>query len=558
MKKITTYWLLAAAMTLAGCASDNDIATEYAGDENDAVTINATRVATSTSIYSTALAEGETFCLINETRQSLGRTNKYKAVYEVTSSGIVPQESAEYVVWQTGKDKSGNEITQNIFRAVIPDDAPLSNFQLPTDQSTADKLKAADWQLASDSPEVTAMQSKPTLSLDFEHQLTKIVITISENVKNDLASLSNLQILGSVTPLYSADDRTIQAIVEPATSTPNAPLLTFADAAGETYIISLPTSITSLDKGKQYNFTLTGGHDLLTISSVSVTDWTNTEAMEIDTPAKRTIPYVTFSAEEEQEFIIDSNFAGYRITGLQYSVGNGPWIDIPSYGVTVNFGGDKGNLRLRGKNPKGTADDVDKYARISFRNYNVPVACKGDIRTLLDYDHFNTVSTANARFFSLFYGNPLTSCPDLPATELADSCYYKMFEGCDNLTSAPALPATTLSKSCYDQMFSDCSNLTSGPTLPATTLADYCYQYMFNNCYNLSSLTVLYDNKNINYYAFMGWLENAGRNASSHTLTLKSKDAYYDTFYYLLPMDWDPWFGTTTLLDVNGNVIPIN
>ena len=534
MKKITTYWLLAAAMTLAGCASDNDIATEYAGDENDAVTINATRVATSTSLYSTALAEGETFCLVNETRQSLGRTNKYKAVYEVTSSGIVPQESAEYVVWQTGKDKSGNEITQNTFRAVIPDDAPLSNFQLPTDQSTADKLKAADWQLASDSPEVTAMQTKPTLSLNFEHQLAKIVITISENVKSDLASLSNLQILGSVTPLYSADDRTIQAIVEPATSTPNAPLLTFADAAGETYNISLPTSITSLDKGKQYNFTLTGGHDLLTISSVSVTDWTNTEAMEIDTPAKRTIPYVTFFAEEEQEFGISSNYP-YYITGLQYSVGNGPWIDIPAYGTYgVYFGGDKGNLRLRGKNPNGTADDMDNYANISFYNYDVPVACKGDIRTLLDYDHYNTVSTANARFCGLFYGCALTSCPDLPATELADYCYYQMFSGCYILTS--------------------------GPTLPATTLADYCYREMFKSCFMLSSLTVLYDdNKNINSDAFMDWLENAGRDASSHTLTLKSKDAYKDIFYYLLPIDWDPRFGTTTLLDVNGNVIePIN
>ena len=277
MKKITTYWLLAAAMTLAGCASDNDIATEYAGDDNAAVTINATRAATSTSIYSTALAEGETFCLVNETRQSLGRTNKYKAIYEVTSSGIVPQESAEYVVWQTGKDKSGNEITQNTFRAVIPDNAPLSNFQLPTDQSTADKLKAADWQLASDSPEVTAMQTKPTLSLNFEHQLTKIVITISENVKSDLESLTNLKILDTVTPFYSSTDHTIQAIVKPATSISNATLLTFTDTTGEVYTFSVPTSITSLDQGKQYNFTLTGGHDALTISQVSVTDWTTSD-----------------------------------------------------------------------------------------------------------------------------------------------------------------------------------------------------------------------------------------------------------------------------------------
>ena len=401
MKKITTYWLLAAAMTLAGCASDNDIATEYAGDENDAVTINATRVATSTSLYSTALAEGETFCLVNETRQSLGRTNKYKAVYEVTSSGIVPQESAEYVVWQTGKDKSGNEITQNTFRAVIPDDAPLSNFQLPTDQSTADKLKAADWQLASDSPEVTAVQTKPTLSLNFEHQLAKIVITISENVKSDLASLSNLQILGSVTPLYSADDRTIQAIVEPATSTPNAHLLTFADAAGETYNISLPTSITSLDKGKQYNFTLTGGHDLLTISSVSVSDWEDESVSSDEDEAwirfdDSNIEYITFTADSEQGFKFYDTLYGSTLSGFEYSVNNGEWITIPSEGITeaIPFGGEKGTLRLRGKNLNGTATGYygSNAKRISFSE-NVPVSCTGDIRTLLDYENYTTVST---------------------------------------------------------------------------------------------------------------------------------------------------------------------
>ena len=496
MKKITTYWLLAAAMTLAGCASDNDIATEYAGDENDAVTINATRVATSTSLYSTALAEGETFCLVNETRQSLGRTNKYKAVYEVTSSGIVPQESAEYVVWQTGKDKSGNEITQNTFRAVIPDDAPLSNFQLPTDQSTADKLKAADWQLASDSPEVTAMQTKPTLSLNFEHQLAKIVITISENVKSDLASLSNLQILGSVTPLYSADDRTIQAIVEPATSTPNAPLLTFADAAGETYIISLPTSITSLDKGKQYNFTLTGGHDLLTISSVSVTDWTS-EPINMESSDAKTdqYDYVTFTAEGEQgfKFVVTPYSEGSLCTipGFEYSVDNGEWKSIPATGMTeedewITFGGGQSSLRLRGKNLNGTSVD-NGYSRVSFKDNNVKVACSGDIRTLIDYENYANVDTKNARFIFLFSKCvPLTSAPKLPATDLADYCYAYMFNDCQSLTDAPALPATILADWCYYDMFQRCISLHKAPTLPATDLATGCYAGMFTLCTSLT------------------------------------------------------------------------
>ena len=67
----------------------------------------------------------------------------------------------------------------------------------------------------------------------------------------------------------------------------------------------------------------------------------------------------------------------------------------------------------------------------------------------------------------------------IPATTLAEGCYYSMFEGCSNLTAAPALPATTLAEKCYQYMFYGCSSLTTAPALPATTLANYCYCSMF-------------------------------------------------------------------------------
>ena len=76
MKKTTTYWLLAATMTLAGCASDNDLANNCNDNDVDAVKITATRAAANTAT-STPLAEGETFRLINTTRQDIGRTTKY-------------------------------------------------------------------------------------------------------------------------------------------------------------------------------------------------------------------------------------------------------------------------------------------------------------------------------------------------------------------------------------------------------------------------------------------------------------------------------------------------
>ena len=53
----------------------------------------------------------------------------------------------------------------------------------------------------------------------------------------------------------------------------------------------------------------------------------------------------------------------------------------------------------------------------------------------------------------------LTSAPELPATELADDCYFGMFSGCTSLTKAPELPATDLPSRCYSNMFTGCSNL---------------------------------------------------------------------------------------------------
>ncbi len=92
------------------------------------------------------------------------------------------------------------------------------------------------------------------------------------------------------------------------------------------------------------------------------------------------------------------------------------------------------------------------------------------------------------------YGQMFNGCtglktsPELPATTLANSCYYMMFYGCTGLTIAPELPATTLTESCYYFMFYDCTNLTAAPALPATTLAKNCYFFMFRNCTQMKSV----------------------------------------------------------------------
>ena len=192
------------------------------------------------------------------------------------------------------------------------------------------------------------------------------------------------------------------------------------------------------------------------------------------------IPYVTFTADAVQTLTMTK-----AVETLEYSVGGGEWAELGT--SIVAFGGENGTLRLRGKNNNGTASSNSSYSTIKFGNVT-PVACTGDIRTLLDYENYLKVFTGKAKFINLFRGcSNLTSAPKLPATTLASFCYDNMFSGCSSLTNAPELPATTLAEYCYRDMFSGCSSLTNAPELPATTLAEYCYRDMFYGCSSLTN-----------------------------------------------------------------------
>ena len=190
-------------------------------------------------------------------------------------------------------------------------------------------------------------------------------------------------------------------------------------------------------------------------------------------------PYVTFTADATQTLRMNQ-----EVPSLEYSVNGGAWQVLGTN--TVTFGGTNGDLRLRGKSSVGT-----NGATISFGN-TTPVTCSGDIRTLVDYENYETTNTGSAKFNSLFSNcSALVTAPDLPATNLAPNCYTGMFGNCTSLTSAPKLPATTLSDFCYIMMFVGCTSLTQAPELPATTLTPYCYYGMFQNCSQLSYIRMM-------------------------------------------------------------------
>ena len=537
MKMNKIYAWMAAAMTLAAC-STNDIADLGGNDANNVVNVAATRANTSSN--SNAI---KAFHLVNTTQQS-EYDKKYEADYKYDDASSTYVMTNGTVLWCNTNDDDGKKTT-NVFQAFAPlstaaNMASYDRFYIPIYQASPELLAAADWMTAT----ATSTKAAATdgLSLNFEHRNAKFHFTVTTK-GDDVTTLSSedITVIGGITPYYHTDDdnnKTIEAIVAPVSasdiSASRPSLISFRLAGGDEISVPLPTSISQIEAGKQYNFSITVGHNALTISSVSVTDWNNqdiTEDENDEAASSLPIPYVTFTSNEEVGFKMTTNY-GYTISDLEYSVNYGEWIAIPSNGISdgVTFGSSKGNLRLRGKNLNGTATNEFTYSKISFSSNetNAKVACTGDIRTLLDYENYNTVNTSNARFCQLFSNcGILTSAPELPATELAEGCYYCMFFECQSLTTAPELPAMTLAKGCYFNMFNNCRALTSAPELPATKLANNCYNGMFYECTNLESVTMLATDVSAMNCLYK-WLYDAGTDDSvtQRTLTVASKDVY--------------------------------
>ena len=507
MKMNKIYAWMAAAMTLAAC-STNDIADLGGNDADNVVNVAATRANTSSNTTKAI----SSFHLINTTQQEKYNT-KYEADYILENNSYTMKNGK--AVWYNEDDAPAEG---NVFKAFTPlttaaNLASYDRFYIPIYQASPELLAAADWMTAT--AKSTKAEAMDGLSLNFEHRNAKLHFDVT--VKDDAAALTSedITVIGNITPYYSANEsnKTIEAIVAPVSadvitsSTSRPTLISFRLAGADEISVPPPTSISQIEAGKQYNFSITVGHNTLTISSVSVTDWTAatvTPGKEDEAScADEDIDYITFTAESEQQIKVvyydddpreelnptnpygDQSYAITRSTDTykyEYSINNGEWIPFDEIDDSDNviFGGDKGTLRLRGKNTSGTRKRV-----IVFKN-ETKVACTGDIRTLLDYESYKTVDTRDANFNFLFiYCKQLISAPKLPCMNLDKDCYEGMFYGCTSLVEAPALPATTLANYCYESMFEDCSSLKVAPALPATELARGCYKNMFDGCSSL-------------------------------------------------------------------------
>ena len=573
-----------AGLLLAGCATDSDNNSTWLSDPN-AVHVSASvgsiftrsNPAASDEAGQKGFNKGDVMGVSN---------NGTSLTYTFNGTDWQPG-SGSYLVWDDNNLK---------FQCWYPADGKntFSKGYIQDDQSSAEAIAKSDYMTA----EVTNLTEIPgnrQLKVAMERKTARLILNIQSFNDQFTADtkVNHVRIVGkectdasetstiNIKPLQNGKGgkgTTYTALVAPGTT--EGKLYFSAEGTTETPLV---VKTGTLEAGKSYTYNLIVGKNKVTIGDVTVAKW-GEDKIE-GGKAEFTIPYVTFTAKDPQTFKMTEH-EGYKISGLEYSVNNGDWTTLKA-GTGVPFGGTNGNLRLRGTNLNGTSVP-SQYSTITFTDRNVPVACTGDIRTLLDWDNYTTVNTENARFNYLFNNcSVLTSAPELPATSLAYNCYHCMFLGCTNLKSAPKLPAPTLTTGCYFGMFSMCTNLKTAPELPAKALAYQCYDsmfsgctnlksaelsiefldrdccnFMFYNCTNLSSVTMLAPSKEITLSGSYGsyldnWLNNAGTDQSVKNRTLKVQDkAAYEALKAnakFLPTNWQ--IGNCKVLDKDGNEI---
>ena len=550
----------AAILALTACSESEDLLAAYHSDSKAVhITAQVGKASADGFTRSNPLGTAEEQAKFNENDEISVKADGQDAVtYKLKGSEWQPQ-GGKFLKWE--------KETMN-FTAYYP--ATFNgNITQPTEYTSPESLAAADFM--SFTGNVTNSGNN-SLTLTMERKMARVVVEIAgfnDQYTTD-ATVKSVTINGNI-KAYKHSDNKFYALINP-NSIPGAtaPFLTLEVEDGTSKTTETLTTTPTFAAGNSYTYKLTVGKNKISVSGITVADWTEGKIIPDDDKAKYT-PYVTFTANGEQTFqmaVVTSKYGSYTFPNLEFSVNNGEWASVVA-GTEITFGGAHGDLRLRGtNNTKGTSSPFPNdnnsfdHSEIQFSTKN-EVACKGDIRTLLDYKNYKTVNTDNARFYKLFVEcKQLISAPELPATTLAANCYFAMFNGCTNLTSAPKLPAMTLAANCYCDMFNGCTNLTSAPELPATTLAVDCYSYMFADCTKLSTVTMLAPSDEIanKYNACLSWLYDAGTDASVSSRILKVQNAaaykaLVDKGY--LPEIWTKSDTKTIVVDKNNEIINI-
>ena len=286
MKAFRYIALAALTFSFAACTQDEDFIPQ--GDA-DAVKITATIGKLQTRVSyderNTTFDENDQIKVVNKLR-----TSKNVATYTLTDEG-----------WNTADAFVWNGASKNEFEAWYPLTASYTTFTIPTDQSSEQLLGAADWMTAS-SGEIDKPENQ-TLNIDFQHQLSKVKVTIAEwndEFGGTAQTISSPKIYTKGTALtatYGDSGVTITAtggdtgidplvsgtsytaIVAPVKYATTDKFMTFTVNGQEMTVLATSSRLTNegLQAGLHYLFDLKVGKDAVILYSVKVTPWNEQE-----------------------------------------------------------------------------------------------------------------------------------------------------------------------------------------------------------------------------------------------------------------------------------------
>ena len=330
MKTFKYIALAALTISFAACTQDEDFIPRGDGD---AVKITASIGALQTRVSydaerNTTFDEGDQIKVENKLR-----TSKNVATYTLTDEE-----------WNTADPFVWNGASKNEFEAWYPLTASYTTFTIPTDQSSEQLLGAADWMTAS-SGEIDKPENQ-TLNLDFQHQLSKVTVTIADwndefggtaqevSTPKIYSKGTDIEVvyatdgpnvttsdgaLTAITP--SAVGHTYTAIVAPAKYATTDKLMTFTvDGQEMTVLATTPKLTNGLNAGLHYSFNLMVGKDAVTLNSVNVTEWAN--GGTIDGGVAEDESTYTYFPETKTYYVFKVESLPDAIFEASYSAGN--------------------------------------------------------------------------------------------------------------------------------------------------------------------------------------------------------------------------------------------
>ena len=292
----TRYTILsvaAAALALTACSNEDELSLQQ-GDEvvkiASASVVNSAQTRVNSDGDGDTFESGDSFCLINKSRPS-----QNKGTY-ATTDGTNWTQSGGLVLWASGT---------NEFSAYMPATAAIEPFFIPEDQSTIEKLKAADYMTAT-----ASVEKGGDVNLQFAHQLTKVTLKISytNQYKGDevVSALKILKIPNSTPnnnvimqagdgfiPYPFVADKTLSEVAQQSYTAIVIPG-SYNNSGSYMYFMTMTIngtevkfeandflkSSSALQAGKAYTFNVQVGESQANVSQASVRAWSGTDPLD--------------------------------------------------------------------------------------------------------------------------------------------------------------------------------------------------------------------------------------------------------------------------------------